>query len=108
MGAEETRKIFDRPLYKRRIQPVWLKIENLRQTPITFLPVALDPDYYTPLEVANYGTADKTPADALINEFFLEQINQCTDKDVSKCDKKENFKYGHNQYNVILASSYKS
>jgi hypothetical protein len=72
-SAEETRKIFDRPLYKRRIQPVWLKIENLRQTPITFLPVALDPDYYTPLEVANYGTADKTPADALINEFFLEQ-----------------------------------
>lgn len=72
-SAEETRKIFDRPLYKRRIQPVWLKIENLRQTPITFLPVALDPDYYTPLEVANYGTADKTPAAALINEFFLDQ-----------------------------------
>jgi hypothetical protein len=72
-SASETEEIFDKPLYKRRIQPVWLKIENLRQTPITFLPVGLDPDYYTPLEVANFGTADKAPADALINEFFLEQ-----------------------------------
>jgi len=72
-SAKETKKIFGMPLYKKGIQPVWLKIENHRDTPVTFLPVGLDPQYFTPLEVANFNVDEKTPAASLVNQFFLEQ-----------------------------------
>jgi hypothetical protein len=72
-SARESKVLFDQPLYKRGIQPVWLRIENMRDAPVTFLPVGLDAKYYTPLEVANYDSADKKPPKELVNQYFLDQ-----------------------------------
>ena len=51
-GAEEAAKIFGAPLYKRGIQPVWLKIENNTGLAVRMAHYSVDPDYFTPLEVA--------------------------------------------------------
>jgi hypothetical protein len=72
-SAKESKELFSKSLYKKGIQPVWLKIENLRDTPIAFLPVGLDPQYFTPLEVANFDTKEGKPPASLVDEFFLEQ-----------------------------------
>lgn len=72
-SAKETKDLFGMPLYKKGIQPVWLKIQNDRDTPVTFLPVGLDPQYYTALEVANYDVDQKTPPKSLVDPFFLDQ-----------------------------------
>lgn len=74
-SAAETRSIFKQDLYRKKIQPVWLEIVNRRSEPITFLPVGLDPQYYSPLEAANMqNTANAdVAADALLNHLFLDQ-----------------------------------
>jgi hypothetical protein len=73
-SSKETRDLFGKNLYKKGIQPVWLEIENLRATPLTFLPVGLDPAYFTPLEVANIDKKDNKqlkPSD--VSQFYLRQ-----------------------------------
>ena len=72
-SARESEELFGKPLYKRGIQPVWLKIENTQNEPITFLPVGLDPEYFSPLEVANLEVRDAPASTSLIDEFFIEQ-----------------------------------
>ncbi len=72
-SAKETKDIFGKPLYKKGIQPVWLEISNDRDSTINFLPVGLDPQYFTPLEVAHTDLKDKGSAASLIDEFFLSQ-----------------------------------
>jgi hypothetical protein len=51
-SAAETRQIFGVDLYRNGIQPVWIEIENKDEKPIRFMPVGLDPMYFTPLEAA--------------------------------------------------------
>jgi hypothetical protein len=72
-SAKEARELFGRPLYKEGIQPVWLKIENLGQDLITFLPVGLDPQYYSPLEAASLGTKKSRTSDVMVDQFFIDQ-----------------------------------
>jgi len=72
-SARETAEIFGKPLYKRGIQPVWLKIENNRNETITFLPVGLDPQYFSPLEVANLDATESERPESLVDEFFIDQ-----------------------------------
>lgn len=50
--AGETRQIFGVDLYRHGIQPVWFEIENKDEQPVWFLPVGLDPMYFTPLEAS--------------------------------------------------------
>jgi hypothetical protein len=50
--TKEAARLFDRHLHKKDIQPVWLRIENRGPTPAYFLPRAIDPEYYSALEVA--------------------------------------------------------
>ena len=73
--AKETQKLFGKDLYKRNIQPVWLSFKNQRDTPITFMPVGLDPTYYSPLEAANIDIRTDREVDSrsLVNRFFLDQ-----------------------------------
>ncbi len=52
-SADETRQLFGENLYRDGVQPVWLEIENRRRDMVNFLPVGLDPEYYSPLEAAN-------------------------------------------------------
>ena len=74
-SAKETRELFKQDLYRQKIQPVWLKILNNRTESITFLPVGLDPEYYSPLEAANLQLDDEREIelDSLVNSVFLEQ-----------------------------------
>ena len=74
-SANETKELFGAPLYKRGIQPVWIKIENNRDEAISFLPVGLDPAYYSPMEAANIDLDEKKAGrlDSLVDEFFFEQ-----------------------------------
>jgi len=73
-SASETEKLFGKPLYKQGIQPVWLEIENHRDGHINFLPVGLDPEYYSPLEAANADLAnpEKASPEALLNPDFID------------------------------------
>ena len=72
-SASETRERFGVPLYQRRIQPVWLEITNNRSTPITFLPVAVDPQYFTNLESASLGAGGLAKADTSMRRYFLDR-----------------------------------
>ena len=74
-SAKEAEELFGMPLYKKGIQPVWLRISNSRDTRVSFLPVGLDPQYFTPLEVANTELKDKDVDDPtkVVDEFFLQQ-----------------------------------
>lgn len=76
-SAKETQTLFGKPLYKQGIQPVWLEITNNRQKGVTFLPVGLDPQYYTPLEVAHNelksDNRDTETPTTLVDMFFLNQ-----------------------------------
>ena len=51
-SAAETGRIFGVKLYKRNIQPVWVKVENLGDETLWFLPVGLDESYFTPIETS--------------------------------------------------------
>jgi hypothetical protein len=72
-SSKETADVFGKPLYKKGIQPVWLKIENSRDETITFLPVGLDPQYYSPLEAANVDAGDAQNPTSLVDQFFINQ-----------------------------------
>lgn len=70
-SAEESRALFGVNLYRKGIQPVWLEIENKDEKPVWFLPLGLDPDYFTPLEVAymNYFAYSTTANEAMDRHF---------------------------------------
>jgi len=56
--ASETRDLFGVSLYKKRIQPVWIEIENTTDEEVAFLPFGLDADYHSPIEVASLNRKD--------------------------------------------------
>ncbi len=70
-SAKESKELFGKPLYKQGIQPVWLEITNNRKAYVSFLPVGLDPQYFTPLEVAHTDLTSNDDPKSLIDEFFL-------------------------------------
>jgi hypothetical protein len=52
LSAEEAAAVFGVPLHRREIQPVWIRIENRDAVDYVFLPADVDPDYFSPQEVA--------------------------------------------------------
>jgi len=52
LTAEEAKAAFDCKLYKKKIQPVWIKITNDTDDEMLFMPRSIDPQYFAPLEVA--------------------------------------------------------
>lgn len=69
-SADETRELFDENLYGRKVQPVWIEIENTRDEGAMFLPVGLDPAYYSPVEAANLGAKDADFDRERVRHFF--------------------------------------
>lgn len=51
--AGETKALFGVALYKKRVQPVWIEIENDTDEFVSFLPAGIDSDYHSPIEVAS-------------------------------------------------------
>lgn len=52
LSAEEADRTFGLPLSKQEVQPVWIRVENRSSVPYVFLPISVDPVYYSPYEVA--------------------------------------------------------
>ena len=48
----ETESTFPTPLAKKGIQPVWVEIDNQEDKEFTLMLLSLDPDYFSPSEVA--------------------------------------------------------
>jgi len=70
----ETRELFDAKLDKKRIQPVWIEIQNDTDELAWFFPYSVDPGYFPPLEVAwkvHRTWAKKT--NRRIDRFFYDQ-----------------------------------
>jgi hypothetical protein len=74
LGARESQQSFGEDLAKHNIQPVWLSIENETDDQLVFLPIIMDPDYYSPDEVSYrfHGTLPFT-ANRARDEFFLKR-----------------------------------
>jgi LssY C-terminus len=74
LGAHESEKSFGEDLARYNIQPVWLSIENETDEALAFLPVTMDPDYYSAYEVSyRFHGALSFMANRARNEFFLER-----------------------------------
>jgi hypothetical protein len=52
LDAHTSRKLFGVPMARRGIQPVWIHVVNRRADPCRLQFVALDPNYFSPLEAA--------------------------------------------------------
>ena len=71
-SAEESRKLFGVSIYKRGVQPIWLQIENKDEEPVYFLPLSLDPNYFSPFEAAYVSHfAYVTPANDEMDRYFF-------------------------------------
>jgi hypothetical protein len=71
-SADESRRLFGVSVYRRGVQPIWLKIENNDEDPVYFLPVGLDPDYFSPFEASyvNHFTYLTPVNDEMDRTFF--------------------------------------
>jgi LssY C-terminus len=74
LGATESLRFFGENLARHNIQPVWLSIENRTDDQLAFIPIAMDPDYYSPYEVAyRFHGLMSFAANRARDEFFLKQ-----------------------------------
>jgi hypothetical protein len=73
-SAKESRDLFGISLYRKRVQPVWLEIQNDTDEFISFLPVGLDADYHSPFEVASLTPKQKEEG-AAERHFFQSRLN---------------------------------
>lgn len=74
LSDKESKYYFGVPLAKKRIQPVWLKVVNDDVKPYWLMPIAMDPDYYSPNEAAyrhHFGHAKRDQAK--MDEYFNDQ-----------------------------------
>jgi hypothetical protein len=72
LGARESRRSFGEDLAKYGIQPVWLSIENETDDQLVYLPIATDPEYYSPYEVSyRFHRAFSPAANQARDIFFL-------------------------------------
>jgi hypothetical protein len=72
VGDQEARQIFGIDLTRKKIQAVWIAIENNSDRPIVLLPTTIDPEYIPPLEVAfAYHKAFAADGNAALDEFLL-------------------------------------
>lgn len=72
VGDDEARQIFGIDLSRKNIQAVWIRIVNKADKPFVLLPTAIDPEYFSPLEVAYaFHTTLATDANAALDEHLL-------------------------------------
>ena len=52
LSPQESEITFEKPLARKGIQPIWLEIENHEDKEFILMMLSLDPDYFSPSEVA--------------------------------------------------------
>jgi len=62
--ADESKELFGIGLYKKRVQPVWIEIENTTHQHLAFMPMSIDGDYHTPIEIASLSSSRKAREEA--------------------------------------------
>ncbi len=72
-SAGEAQALFGVSLYRRKIQPVWLEITNDQDSPVTFLPFSVDPQYFTAIESAFLGAGGAGKASPTMRRSFLDR-----------------------------------
>jgi len=74
LGTRESQQSFGEDLAKYNIQPVWLSIENETDDELVFLPITMDPDYYSAYEVSyRFHGVLSFAANRARDEFFLKR-----------------------------------
>jgi hypothetical protein len=74
LGARESQQTFGENLAKFNIQPVWLSIQNETDDQLVFLPITMDPDFYSPYEVSyRFHGVLSFATNRARDEFFLER-----------------------------------
>jgi hypothetical protein len=74
LSASESQRSFGENLAGDSIQPVWLSIENDTNDQLTFLPITMDPDYYSPYEVSyRFSGLLSFAANRARDAFFLKR-----------------------------------
>jgi hypothetical protein len=74
LSEEESEAVFGVAVYKKSIQPIWLEIENKGNSPAWFLPAGIDPEYFSPLEVAYVNHfAHSESVNTRMNWYFHER-----------------------------------
>ena len=74
LGARESQQSFGENLARQNVQPVWLSIENETDEALVFLPITMDPDYYSSYEVSyKFHGALSFAANRARDEFFLKR-----------------------------------
>jgi len=71
LDKAEAGRMFSLPLHKKNILPVWVRLQNLSTNQYYFLPASLDPDYYSPAEVAYvFKKMCQSKRNGRVNEFM--------------------------------------
>ena len=73
---EETERIFGTSLYAERIQPVWVEVQNHGDASWVLLVPGLDPDFFSPLEVAYQRHSGDSDTRSRMDRFFYDQAFQ--------------------------------
>jgi hypothetical protein len=74
LGASESLRSFGENLAAYNIQPLWLSIENETEEPFFYLPIATDPQYYSPYEVSyRFRGVFSFAANHARDAFFLQR-----------------------------------
>jgi hypothetical protein len=70
-SAEESAALIGVPLARRGIQPVWVRVENNTERDYLLLTAGIDPDYFSPQEVAwMHRYTLRSQANRVMTEFF--------------------------------------
>lgn len=105
--SREIKTLFDHHLDHKGIQPVWVSVENKRNTAVYFLPHVMDAEYFSPLEVAyQYHATWQPKHNARLDEFFL---TNAMPTHIPPLSKRSGFVFTHlslgrKQVNVALAA----
>ena len=70
LTREESRKAFGKKLDKKRIQPVWIEIENNSNSSYALMLHGVDPDYFSAREAAAVSYAGSAKNRAKIDAYF--------------------------------------
>ena len=73
--AEEIKALFSAYLTFREIQPVWVKVENHSDRTYYLLSIAVDPNYYSPLETAYAVYSGLDPSARTEMENYYRRMN---------------------------------
>lgn len=106
--AGETEALFGLPLHDQGVQPVWLKVENTGSELLRLSVWSVDPDYYSPLEIAwmNRGGFGKKGKAAMERWFYDHAVERRVPPGESRSGFVfTHFKPGTKGFNVDLISA---